>query len=558
MGLDPVTKFIIRIVISVYSYNQQRKAQKRAERQARAARSNVLINKQSNNDPVYVLYGKQRIGGTRVYIDSSDGAGDLSATTKLNMVIAMCEGEIGTVKQMYFNDTVVWDVDDSGTPGTLTSNGDGGYTLGNYISKYAPTITTNWYPGTTTQTVDTALQTSVGSSEWTNNHKLQGVSYFAMQLDANGDVYGGQLPTVTMVLEGKKILNVSTLVDGDTDADLNAGNYTVGADQNPADVMYDYLTNKVFGKGLDHDANGNYEAGLHINLSSFQTARNDCISARSNAGYNINGFLQTEKQLFDNVGEILETCNGMILFVDGKYEMRIKKQGEQSGIPDSAIFTTDTIIGEINLGLPDKSRKLNKATGTFNNPTTKYNDDVVIYDNPTWRVEDNGSTLESQEEYTLITDKQQVLDLITQTVNISRDEYSLRFTAPHTALLLRSGDIIEVRHDEFGWGADTGTEVGSTVNAGMFVVGKTYKIVSTGFTAVGPPPASETDFTSIGAPDNDIDTVFTATGAGSGTGSAIEVTGAQTRMFWRVQELKLTEDNTVEITATKYDSSKEL
>ena len=485
MGLDPVTKFIIKLVISVYSYNQQRKAQKKAERQARAARSNVLINKQSNNDPVYVLYGKQRIGGTRIFVESSDGAGDTSATTHLNFVIAMCEGEIGTVKQVYFNDTVVWD-DSNG--GTLSSNGNGGYTLSNYISKYAPTITTNWYPGTTTQTVDTALQTSVGSSVWTSAHRLQGVSYFTMILTADGEKYGGQLPTVTFVLEGKKILDVSTLTTGDTSGDLGPSNYTTGVDQNPVDVMYDYLISKVFGKGLDHDANGNYSAGLHIDLASFQQARLDTVAARSGSGYNINGFLQTEKQLFDNVGEILEACNGMILFVDGKYQMRIKKKNEQTGIPSSAIFTKDTIIGEINLGLPDKARKLNKATGTFNNPDTKYNDDVVIYDNPTWRVEDNGSTLESQEEYTVVTDKQQILDLITQTVNISRDEYSVRFNAAHTALLLRSGDIIEVRHDEFGWG----------------------------------------------------------TGAG------------QTQMFFRVQELKLAEDNTVEITATRYDSSKEL
>ena len=88
----------------------------------------------------------------------------------------------------------------------------------------------------------------------------------------------------------------------------------------------------------------------------------------------------------------------------------------------------------------------------------------------------------------MITDSAQVLDLITQTVDISRDEYTISFTAAHTALLLRSGDIIEVRHDEFGWG----------------------------------------------------------TGAG------------QTQKFFRVQELKLTEDNTVDITATIYDSSKEL
>ena len=489
MGLSSVAKFFIKLAISLYSYNQQRKAQKRAERQARAARSNVLINKQSNNDPVYVLYGRQRIGGTRIFVESSNGSGDTAGTNKLNFVIAMCEGEIGTVKQVFFNDTVVWD-DSNG--GTLTSNGNGGYTLGGFISKYAPTITSNWYPGTTTQQVDRALQLSVNPNDdgsvWTDAHELKGVCYFTMLLEADGEKYGGQLPTVTFVLEGKKILDVSTLTEGDTSGDLTGANYTTSADQNPADVMYDYLINKVFGKGLEHDANGNYLAGLHIDLASFQQARIDCENSRSGSGYNINGFLQTEKQMFDNVGEILETCNGILLFVDGKYQMRIKKQNEQSGIPSSAVFNKDTIIGVIELSLPDKSRKLNKATGIFNNPDTKYNDDVVIYDNPTWRVEDNGSTLETQEDYTMITDSAQVLDLITQTANISRDEYTIKFTAAHTALLLRSGDIIEVRHDEFGWG----------------------------------------------------------TGAG------------QSQKYFRVQELTLTEDNTVEITATTYDSSKEL
>jgi len=485
MGLSSVAKFFIKLAISLYSYNQQRKAQKRQERQARAARSNVLINKQSNNDPVYVLYGLQRMGGTRIYVESSDGAGDLAGTNKLNFVIAMCEGEIGTVKEVFFNDTVVWD---SANGGTLTANSTGGFTLGGFISKYAPTITSNWYPGTTTQTADASLQTSVGSSVWTSAHKLQGVSYFTMLLDADGEKYGGQLPTVTFVLEGKKILNVSTLVDGDTTSSLNSGNYTVGADQNPADVLYDYLISDVFGKGLERDANGAYLAGKHIDLASFQQARLDCAAARSGSGYKINGFLQTEKQLFDNVGEMLETCNGMLLFVDGKYQFRIRKKNEQSSLPSSRIFTTDTIIGEIQLTLPDKSRKLNKATGIFNNPATKYNDDVVIFKSDAFAIEDNGSILETQEDYTMITDSAQVLDLITQTVNISRAEQTVRFIAAHTALLLRSGDIIEIRHDEFGWGTGSG----------------------------------------------------------------------QSQKFFRVQELTLTEDNTVEVTCTTYNSALEL
>jgi hypothetical protein len=54
-------------------------------------------------------------------------------------------------------------------------------------------------------------------------------------------------------------------------------------------------------------------------------------------------------------------------------------------------------------------------------------------------------------------------------------------------------------------------------NAGSFVVGKTYKIANTGGGGGEPSP---TDFVAIGAANNNVDTVFTATGVGSGNGSA--------------------------------------
>ena len=54
-------------------------------------------------------------------------------------------------------------------------------------------------------------------------------------------------------------------------------------------------------------------------------------------------------------------------------------------------------------------------------------------------------------------------------------------------------------------------------NAGSFVVGKIYKIANNG---KGGEPPSPTDFVAIGAANNSVGTVFTATGAGSGKGSA--------------------------------------
>lgn len=52
----------------------------------------------------------------------------------------------------------------------------------------------------------------------------------------------------------------------------------------------------------------------------------------------------------------------------------------------------------------------------------------------------------------------------------------------------------------------------TTKTAGAFVVGRKYKIVTVGTTS----------FTSIGASSNTIGVVFTATGVGSGTGTALE------------------------------------
>jgi hypothetical protein len=56
-------------------------------------------------------------------------------------------------------------------------------------------------------------------------------------------------------------------------------------------------------------------------------------------------------------------------------------------------------------------------------------------------------------------------------------------------------------------------QTGATVNAGSFVIGNQYSILSVG----------STDFTLIGASANTIGVIFTATGVGSGSGSATNV-----------------------------------
>jgi hypothetical protein len=505
MGKELVQKVLGDVVQGAFSSSQQRKADKKQAKQQSAGRANVMVNKQSNNDPIYPMYGEQRMGGTRVFVEASNGAGAVQSTvpdatpedpdkTKvinteyLNMAIAMCEGNLNDMTQLWFNDTIVWQgsVSDANKATALAS---GGFELkdfetGNQFSGAG--IYVAWYPGRTDQTVDITLKNSVGTNVWGSNHRLQSVSYLALKLQAS-EKFGGQLPTFNATLKGKQLIDVSQLTDGDT-APLPITAYTWGADQNPADVMYDYLIHPFYGKGLDRLGDGTWVAGTNINIASFQQAKIDCDAARGGLGYPLNGFLQTEKQIFDNVSEILEVCNGMLLFVNGKYEMRIRKKDEELNLPSSKIFTKENIIGEVSLGLPAKRAKLNKVTGLFNNAAKKWNDDLELFQSGTFQAEDNGTVLETQEDYTLITSASLVEDLITQMAEKSRDFYQLSFVGAHTALLLNSGDVIEVRLDDLGWGTGVG----------------------------------------------------------------------QTRKYFRVQELILTEDNTVEIIATTYNSALEL
>lgn len=67
---------------------------------------------------------------------------------------------------------------------------------------------------------------------------------------------------------------------------------------------------------------------------------------------------------------------------------------------------------------------------------------------------------------------------------------------------------------------------GAPVNATAFVAGTIYKISTVG----------TTDFTLVGAPNSDLNTFFTATGAGTGTGQGVAYT---VREYVYIPQLKV-------------------
>ena len=200
----------------------------------------VLINKQSNNAQIPVVYGRRKVGITRVFVESS-GANN----QYLYMAGVICEGEIEEIEEIYIDDKRVYfdgDLDD-GVIREVEEDDINFYKGSSHIQIQA-------FYGTDDQIASSILTTSLN---WTSNHRLRGVCYLALRLKWNADIFSS-IPDIKVILKGKKV--------------YDPRDATTKYSQNSALVLLDYLRNTRYGKGLPDDA-------FEPNFASFQTAANE-------------------------------------------------------------------------------------------------------------------------------------------------------------------------------------------------------------------------------------------------------------------------------------------
>ena len=227
---------------------------------AAAQYEGVLVNKQSNIATIPVIYGQRKVGGTRVFIGSS-GADNIY----LYMVLALSEGEIHSIGDVYINDVLSTD------------------------SKFSGLVTINKYTGTDGQAADSTLvNANIG---WTSAHKLSGVAYLAIRFKWDQDAFGS-IPIIHAVVQGKKVYDSRT-----------SATATVANSSNPALCLRDYLTNSRYGKGL---------ATSFIDDTLFNTAANKCdalvtsyTGSSTQKIFSCNAVINTGQSLISNVKVIL-------------------------------------------------------------------------------------------------------------------------------------------------------------------------------------------------------------------------------------------------------------
>jgi hypothetical protein len=460
---DPatVTAIITTIIVTAISYILA-PTPKKPRFGSTDENKGILVNKDSNNNPIPVVYGKRQVGLTRVYVESSGTDNEY-----LYIAGVLCEGGgkgIESIDEIYVDDKlVVW----SGalTDGTVRTVDS---TDTNFYKESTSLISVQGFYGLDNQSASSLLEEQ---ANWTSNHKLSGLAYLALRFKWNQDCFSG-IPEVRVTLKGKKIYDPrldSTKGGSGSHREDTASTWAYST--NSSLILLDYLRNTRYGKGLPNSA-------FQTNYDSFKTSATTCetqvtpyvgASTTLNGSINnsvtsivltsassfptsgtilidsekitytgistntltgcvrgalsttaashtnttaVNEFITTinlfethavldsEKKVIDNVRELLVPMRAIFNYTQGTYKLIIEGTGSSE-----LLLTKDNVVSEVRLQGENKSEKYNRVVGTFTNPDKDYQADTVSYppyDDSALAVDDQHATMLSADNNTLL------------------------------------------------------------------------------------------------------------------------------------------------------------
>tara|TARA_B110000902_G_scaffold29993_1_gene32342 strand:- start:940 stop:3822 length:2883 start_codon:yes stop_codon:yes gene_type:complete len=467
----------------------------------------ILANKTSNNAPVPLIYGYRKVGGSKIFQNCTNDNKDFW------MVLVLGEGEIEGIQKFYVDDSEVTlsslnanthltttksfdsvavntitsgteykvtaisstDWSSAGGPSpasigdvfTATANRTSGQlnSLGNAAeikSRYTGHCEFYYKTGTNGQSAITASDFNNDPyfpTNWDSDKRLSGLAYVMCKFVYDKEVFRG-MPTITMDVKGIKVPDL-----------LNNVNNKVWS-RNPAAIMYDYLTNTVYGRGL---------LPAQMDLATFQAAYNHCETPLAISGtpppksiegilgsseqklYRLDGIVNVDENTFNNTKKILSTCRAFLIFSAGKYQMVCDKfenaysRYDVTGVAQTPsevpfLFNEDNTIGAIDITLGDKSNTYNRARYNFYNPQKNWQFDTVYFDDESVRTnEDRGIVLEQSVRMDFVASRYCAQEIVRQNLRQSRQQIVVGFQTNISALANNVGDIVDITNENAGW-----------------------------------------------------------------------------------------------------------
>lgn len=424
MTILAVISIAVTVASTAYQIMQANKAKKNAKRAAEARKGFEIV-VDGSSEPLPIVYGKAKIGGVRVYHNTSSSfkfvapnsdkilqtgppaipSSEYTGVEYYNAEGApiygtvtiparpdglLTEDKVGEKNEFLFFQqalcqgpiNAVWDVliDDhqllsDPTLGTYT----GGETSPIQNVKAAMRIDVHNSGG-----VDSILAANFSER---SSAKFTGTAYASVviRLDRDNPQFS-TVPNIQFMLEGRKVRSVTAGVLG--------GSYNYS--NNPALCLLDYLLDSRSGKGLDV---------AEIDLASFEAAAAVCgttaqsgvltggpiyqpvdgarnITTRTLPLYECNIVIDVSQPIRENVEAILSTMgDARLVWSAGKYHLILQYPITNEDIVVAKVLTDDDLLLEqtVEIKWPTTEERLNNVTIRFNNETEKFREDSVSW-----------------------------------------------------------------------------------------------------------------------------------------------------------------------------------
>jgi hypothetical protein len=395
----------------------------------------ILINKEGTDNYIPIVYGVRYVGGTRVHITTESANNQF-----LYVKQVFCEGQIDRINAIYLDETLaivgtsLWTSKFSPYTAKNTANAD-------------ITITPVEFANASGREQSIQTPSALWGPGWNTNYTLEGLAYTAFKFqnfpannqdDANKNPFVNGIPNVVAEIYGKKVLDISLLKfytnESRTTIDTTGAYYqstngrsgydpngvipresipvgstldiTLVFSRNPVLCLFDYLTNKRYGKGLE----------LHqLDLWSFKQEAlrwyrdsngNIVTAARQ---HNCDAVIDTSRTVFENVENFLFNMNATLPFVNGRFTLRVEDNrsldGRMGGTATSVMTVNENnIIGSISIESESTQSKYNRVVVSY--PGGEFNEMREVYfptpgsvEEATYLAEDNGRVNELRLSY---------------------------------------------------------------------------------------------------------------------------------------------------------------
>ena len=185
-----------------------------------------------------------------------------------------------------------------------------------------------------------------------------------------------------------------------------------------------------------------------------------------------NALIRTDTPIFDNVNSMLEHFNGILRYVNGKYELDV--ESSTPAIPDKSVTTTanytgtqaasnttnytdpriitnEDIIGAITVDDAGLKGSANTVSVSISDPNIRYDTRSVSFFKSEYLREDRNIPKKKDVKTPLITNYFNARINAEQYLDQSRFNRKINFVIGPKGLLLLSGTIIKITYNRFGW-----------------------------------------------------------------------------------------------------------